>query len=265
VLGEEHRIGNKLLPIDRYMLDRIQPERRRRSLLRSRQANTVAWDGKFATGARTPELEPTYAAEPAPAAPRVEEALPMYQAEPVMNDFADYTDFDDTPQQPATVGALALDVFVQPISAPESILVEPEPVVAEPVEDSPIMAEPPTIVEQPDEPMAYTPPVYAPAEVAPPMPQARPTRDVVSHEELEPEVRAIVDELYQKARAELAGNDTAFMVPTSPPVSDTPPREVENVDSPLFTDENAPPPAQGRRGWVPAAFLKDDKPRRPTE
>jgi hypothetical protein len=253
VLGEEHRIGNKLLPIDRYMLDRMQPERRRRALFRSRQANTVAWHGKFATSARTPELEPAPGGQPIPAsAPtHVETELPAYRVDEV--------DYDETPQQPATVGALALDVFVQPAQAPESILVEPDPAVAEPVDDVA------PVVEPPAEPMMYTPPPIASTEITPPAPQARASRDVVSHEELEPEVRAIVDELYQQARAELAGNDTAFMVPTSPPVSDAPPREVQNVESPLLSDGAEAPPARGRRGWVPAAFLKDDKPRPPVQ
>ena len=87
VLGEEHRIGANLLPIDRWMLDRLQPERRRSLFGRNRDLPPVAWHGRFAPSARTPELEPACGAD---------------------------TLDDDSPQPPATVGALELDVFVQP-------------------------------------------------------------------------------------------------------------------------------------------------------
>jgi hypothetical protein len=151
VLGEEHRIGANLLPIDRWMLDRLRPEPRRRLFGRNRHLPPVAWHGRFATSARPPECEPAWGAD-TPAAARV-------RSEPLRPAYDPVTPDDETPQPPATVGALALDVFVRP----------------------------------------------APAAGAG-------ARSVVAHEELDPEVRALVDELYERARAELSGRvPAAFM------------------------------------------------------
>jgi hypothetical protein len=133
VLGEEHRIGANLLPIDRWMLDRLRPERRRRRFGRKRHLPPVAWHGRFATSAPTAARDTSGAVSPA---------------------YDPMTPDDDTPQPPATVGALALDVFVQPAPAPGAG-----------------------------------------------------ARSVVAHEELDPEVRAWVDELYEQARAELSGSE----------------------------------------------------------
>jgi hypothetical protein len=220
VLGEENRIGSNLLPIDRWMLDRLQPERKRRLFSRTRNTPPVAWHGRFATSARTPELEPAMASEViAPAA--VEPELPTYSV-------ATTPDYDDTPQQPATVGALALDMFVQPMHAPEPII-EPPVVDDEPADETQVL----------DDPAFYA----APAPAAP-------ARDVVSHEELEPEVRALVDDLYQQARAELSGSDS-IGVPATSYVTDTPALGAETVSAPLLEDPAADSD-QSRSGWHPA-------------
>jgi hypothetical protein len=241
VLGEENRLGANLLPIDRWMLDRLEPERKRSLFRRTKHTPPVAWHGRFATGARTPELEPAIASEVmAPAAQR-EPELPTYSV-------ATTPDYDDTPQQPATVGALALDMFVQPMHTPE-------PIVEPPVVEPPVVDDEPADEAQPldflDEPAFYTPPVAAPAE------PAMPARDVVSHEELEPEVRALVDDLYQQARAELSGSDS-IGAPATSYVTDTPALGAETVSAPLL-EEPVADSDPSRRGWHPAASFDDFK------
>ena len=62
-------------------------------------------------------------------------------------------------------------------------------------------------------------------------------RPVVAHRELEPEVRALIDELYEQARIELSGNDA--------------PR----------AESSSPAPPRSRPGWSPA-FVRDE-PERP--
>jgi hypothetical protein len=226
VLGEENRIGNTLLPIDRWMLDRLQPERKR-GFFNRRNTPPVAWHGRFATSARTPELEPAIAGEVMAPAAQAEPELPTYSV-------ATTPDYDDTPQQPATVGALALDMFVQPMHAPEPI-VEPPVVDDEPADEAPTF----------DPPASY---------VAPPAPAA-PAHEVVSHEELEPEVRALVDDLYQQARAELSGSDS-IGAPATSYVNDTPALGAETVSAPLL-EQPAEDSEPGRTGWHPAAFYDD--------
>lgn len=221
VLGEENRIGANLLPIDRWMLDRLEPERKRGLFGRKRNTPPVAWHGRFATSARTPELEPAMASEFIEPAAQVEPELPTYSV-------ATTPDYDDTPQQPATVGALALDMFVQPIHAAEP-LVEPPVVDAEPAHE--------------------TEPLYVP-----PAAPAPPARDVVSHEELEPEVRALVDDLYKQARAELSGSDS-IGAPAASYVTDTPALGAETVSAPLL--EEPAPESSTRTGWHPAAYYDE--------
>ncbi|HET9727894.1 MAG TPA: hypothetical protein VFR41_00660 [Acidimicrobiia bacterium] len=166
VLGEEHRIGANLLPIDRHMIDRIYGEPKRGLLRRKRAGAPVAWQGRFTT---TPASEPaarieTPPFEPiAPSAPPIEAPLPRY--EPAVVDVEDPFPADE-PMQP-TVDALGLDVFVRP--------------------------------------------------------------NVVEHGELDPDVRALVDDLYAQAHAELAPGESATT--------------------------QAPAPERG--GWV-AAFVKDE-------
>jgi hypothetical protein len=242
VLGEENRIGANLLPIDRWMLDRLQPERKRSIFSRNRHTPPVAWDGRFATAARTPELEPSMAGEMMAPAATVEPELPTYTVSTA-------PDYDDTPQQPATVGALALDMFVQPMHAPEPILepaAEPVPV---PVLDEPLAEE--AIVDAPEKQAYVAPPA--------PAPTPAPTQPVVSHEELEPEVRALVDDLYQQARAELSGSDSIFGAPATSFVTDTPALGVEDVSAPVLEQTLMPEPTEGpnRSGWHPAAFYED--------
>jgi hypothetical protein len=144
VLGEEHRTGANLLPIDRHMLDRIQGNSKRGIRRRGRTAPPVAWHGRFTTTSQPPGPAPEFAP-------------------------AEWTPID-----------VALPSDAESIAAPASPDLD---------------------------------------------------RAVVSYEALEPEVRALVDDLYNQARAELA--DT--IAPESPA-------------------------ARARGGWVPA-FVKDPKPR----
>jgi hypothetical protein len=219
VLGEEHRIGANLLPIDRWMLDRMRPERKRGLFSRRRNTPPVAWHGRFATSARTPELEPAMASEAVAPEASVEPELPTYSVPTT-------PDYDDTPQQPATVGALALDMFVQPMRTADPG-VEPPVVDAEPAADEP------QPVDAADESAFYAAAPAEPAALA---------RTVVLHEELEPEVRALVDDLHQQARAELLGRDTPAL-------------GGETVSAPQLEEPAAEPSTRG--GWHPAAFFDD--------
>jgi hypothetical protein len=134
VLGEETRIGSTLLPIDRWMLARLNTKR----------SHTA----------------PDIAAPPSP--------LP-----------------EPTEVVPATVGALALDVYTRPV---------------------------------------------------------RPEADV----------RALVDQLYEQARAELSGNDVGFFTPSSPPDEA---RDPSPDDEPPPSDLNGPGRGSGAARparWFPA-------------
>jgi hypothetical protein len=122
-----------------------------------------------------------------------------------------------------------------------------------------------------------TPPP-APAPLVAAAPAARP---VAAHEELDPEVRALVDELYEQARAELAATEPAcFSPPAAPAESDAQvlPRDAgagvteggvpggapEAPTAERTGADAAAPPAAGARprtGWVPA-FRPDEQHRR---
>jgi hypothetical protein len=125
-------------------------------------------------------------------------------------------------------------------------------------------------------------------------------RPIVSHASLDPEVRALVDELYEQARAEMSGADLSFDDPVAEiPVAETgapvyepemrlPTREpVIDVHLPEPAPAAEPPvppaapsasatsavgdviaPSNGssetRGGWVPA-FIAEDQQRRITD
>ncbi len=105
---------------------------------------------------------------------------------------------------------------------------------------------------------AYTHPVTAPPRPAPQVASATATRSGVPHDDLDPDVRAIVDDLYERARAELSGTELSFFTPAEPiePVEHDPSRR----DPEPPADPPAPP--QAPRGWVPA-FTTDERDRRP--
>jgi hypothetical protein len=156
VLGEGTRIGTSTLPIDRWMLDRLEPKGR----TRGRELPPVPWDGRFTT---PPIAEPDL---PAIAAP--------------------------------VPAARPLDVYADAS---------------------------PTIT-MPEAPLA-------PAPLAP--------RPQPIHEELRPDVRALIDELYEQARAELAGETVGFFAPVAQAPVDEPvinePAVNELVVTELLVDE----------------------------
>ncbi len=189
VLGEDTRIGASSLPIDRWMLDRLDAE----GVTRGRALPPVAWHGRF-TSTR-------------PEAPVVPDA-PMPEPEP----------------------------------EPEAEALTPPP----------------------------PPPTVAPA---PPAPRPQPV-----HDELDPEVRALIDELYDQARAEVSGNDVAFFAPVAePPVVAPPVVEPPVVEPPAAPqpepDPARPPsrppaapnassverPARARTGWVAAIQMDESR------
>jgi hypothetical protein len=261
VLGEETRVGAENLPIDRWMLERLHGSThgRRRSSL-----PPVAWHGKFTT---TPLAEPDFSATPSPV------ATPL--APPTIG-VSTTTARPDEPEvdieTPATVGALALDVYTRPVAPPEEI------------DDAPVIAPVPELDESAAAIDAEVIPTYeVPVATEPPVST---TPRPVPHEELDPDVRALVDELYQQARAELSGNDLAFFAPLddtpavpaatevepAPPTVDRMTTVEPTTSAPIINDPappnapNAPaapePPApSGRSGWVPA-FTPNERRRR---
>jgi hypothetical protein len=265
VLGEETRVGAENLPIDRWMLERLHGSThgRRRSNL-----PPVAWHGKFTT---TPLAEPDFSATPSPI------ATPLAPPTVAVSTGATTTRPDEPEvdiETPATVGALALDVYTRPVAPTEDIA------------DAPVIAPVPELDELPEVIEAEVIPTYEVPVV--PQPTESTTPHAVPHEELDPDVRALVDDLYQQARAELSGNDLAFFAPIddfleapAPPEVDSAPPIVDRVptvetpasvpiinETPLPSAPAAPttpePPASsGRSGWVPA-FTPNERRRRQT-
>jgi hypothetical protein len=262
VLGEETRVGAENLPIDRWMLERLHGSThgRRRSNL-----PPVAWHGKFTT---TPLAEPDFSATPSPV------ATPLAPPTVAVSTSTTATRPDEPEvdiETPATVGALALDVYTRPVAPIEDIA------------DAPVIAPVPELDESPVI-EAEVIPTYEVPDV--PQPPVSTTPQPVPHEELDPDVRALVDDLYQQARAELSGNDLAFFAPlddfpeapTAPEVDTAPPpvdrvTTVETTASVPIINEPAPPSATpalttpeppasaGRSGWVPA-FTPNERRRR---
>ncbi|HEU5480779.1 MAG TPA: hypothetical protein VFU90_13125 [Candidatus Tumulicola sp.] len=230
----------------------------------------VAWHGKFATSPlATPDFAPTASPVASPidatlavASPSIDEP-PMPPVPPATPPSTEASDS----QLPPTVGALALDVYSTPRALP-----------VEEVAQKPMLESVPQEVEL-DE---YNPAVSATAPIERDEPLAlidlgtRPMlRRAVPHDELEPDVRAIVDDLYDQARAELSGTELTLF---APPIVDEPePAVIEPVApavvAPVLVepepavDPSPPlpePPAavvdkqkRARRGWV-AAFVTDD-------
>lgn len=273
VLGEETRIGANLLPIDRWMLERMQSD----GTARGRNAMPpVAWHGRFAT---SPLAEPDFAATPSPVATPLSPPTQAHAPEPVApaaSTRASLPAVDEPVDTPPVVGALALDMYTMPAPRIDEQDIE---AVAPPVISVP---EPPA--PKAPEAMVYVPPTTSTA------------RPVVAHEELDPEVRALVDELYEQARAELAGGDLMTMpateadpieqeyepfpaldeyeLPELPSLPDLPELPAIAADEPPVADativepvsDEAPhaspaPTAPTRGGWVPA-FVADERRRK---
>jgi len=244
VLGDDHRKG-AYLPVDRWMLARLRAEGPRAR----RHIAPVAWHGKFET---SPLAEPAFAAMPSPVAtplvpPTVTEPeppAPRVEADPPLIETA-------APEVPAaTVGALTLDAYTRalPHTSDDDPPAAPE---VSATEGGPNDLVPPA----PASPIAYAPEPLPAVPTLPAMPRP------VPHEELDPEVRALVDDLYEQAREELSGNnDMAFFAPVDDryDLADI----VEYEPPPIAAEEPAPQPkasgaAQSRRGWQPA-FVADD-------
>jgi hypothetical protein len=223
----------------------------------------VAWHGRFAT---SPLAEPDFAATPSPV------------ATPLARTHAPPQPIEDPVDTPPVVGALALDMYTMPVPQTDEHDVEAvTPPAAPAVAPVPEPPEPMT----PPEAMVYTPPVATTTTAA---------RPVVAHEELDPEVRALVDDLYDRARAELAGGDFMMFsalepdpieqeyepfpaldeyerseLPELPELRELPALEIADVqpvvETPPAPAVDAPPPVRPRTGWVPA-FVADERRRR---
>jgi hypothetical protein len=240
VLGEETRIGASFLPIDRWMLDRLHSDghgRGRASL------PPLAWHGRFTT---SPLAAPAFASTPPP----VGAPLPPPSAPPQGTEPTPITPPVDE-QPPATVGALALDVYTRPVSYTEPAIAEDDDARDDRDGDGEI-ARPPVAM--------WTPPST---------PLATAIRPVVPHEELDPDVRALVDDLYEQARVELSGNDVAFFAPVDhehdePMVFEAQPLlpSLETRPAAPATPPASPEPPRARGGWIPAITTDERRGRR---
>jgi hypothetical protein len=322
VLGENHRIGATDLPIDRWMLARLHGTGRKSN---RNSLPPVAWHGRFAT---SPLAEPDFSATPpvhsTPLAPPTAASAPDITQlnEPIVEAPIDI---------PPTIGALALDVYTRPVTPEEIAEFQEADDAAtafatEPAEaplpfsdlfdaqyNAPLNAPLSEPVNEPPEPNEFRAsvepaPTFAPA---PPPPAvevgvgladggiearasfapANPQRTPMLHSELDPEVRAIVDELYQQARAELSGSDLGFFAPLPEIVPDTGEHTIVTGEQPIVMDE---PPVlradsaldqvleaealaiaedvvadasrpRNRSGWVAAAFITEEERRKLTD
>ena len=281
VLGDEHRIGARSLPIDRWMLDRLQGEPRRR---RTRSAPEVPWHGRFVPSPRSAEpdlvLPPVVEPPAATAVPVAEPPVAPMPAAAVEATLID-TPVVDTPivdapfvdsgveaeaVTPAAITARDLDLFVAPTPAP---VVEPPAPTVEPPTPAAVA---PVVVPPRAEPVApaplATPPIAQPvaqpiaAPVTPPAPPFPTPRPIVADEELDPEVRALVDELYEQARAELSGIDprpATSALDDASPVTEAP-TATPSLGPSTAPDANEPTPRPNGGGWVPAFVADDQKP-----
>lgn len=271
VLGDDHRLAGKQLPVDRWMLERLYGEHRRKRTTMP----PVAWHGRFVPSPasaepdvqRPPVMEPP---APSPIEPSLRhlgdeiDALADVAAGDVTEPFAVDAVLLEEPT-PATVDALHLDMFVAPASpeAPDAFAGEPE---TPPVRQADTVAAAAVTAE--------------PLMPEPLLPEPATARPIQTHESLDPEVRALVDELYEQARAEMSGLDVTFDEPVSdpapepemlvpePPAPPTPPAPPGPSASATTTAVgNVIPqsnPIQSRSGWVPA-FIADDQQRRITD
>jgi hypothetical protein len=275
VLGDDRRLAGKQLPVDRWMLERLYGEHRRKRT----QMPPVAWHGRFVPSPAS--------AEPDVQRPPVMEPPQPFPIEPSLRHLGDEIDAlaDLAPADvtetlavdailveeamlveevtPATVDALHLDMFVAPAvtggppEAPAALVEEPEPPVREADAVAPMTLEPMT-----------------PEPVTPEPATARP---IQTHESLDPEVRALVDELYEQARAEMSGFDVSFEEPAPAPAP-APEPELRQPEPPAPPAPPAPPTSSGpsastasavgdvipqssqsRSGWVPAFLAVEQR------
>jgi hypothetical protein len=168
ILGDEHRIGAVNLPIDRWMLARLNESD-------VMIVSPVTDQGAPST---TPVAAPEVAPPPEPAPPVEHEpemtavVVESVDAVPLTDERLEIPGDDEGLLEP-TVGALSLDQYTGGAKASVEAAPEPEP--------------------EPD-PAATAAPVT----------------------ELDPDVRALVDELYEQARAELSGTELASFESTDP-------------------------------------------------
>lgn len=262
VLGDEHRLAGKQLPVDRWMLERLYGEHRRKRTTMP----PVAWHGRFVPSPASAEPDVQRPPVMEPPAPNPIEPMQVVPEQVVPE------------QAPATVDALHLDMFVAPSSpeAPVAFEREPETLPVRPADEPEFLN-----FESAQAAAAAAPPVTA--------------RPIVTHEALDPEVRALVDELYEQARAEMSGLDVArepepepepapeMRLPTGEPVIDVhlpEPPAPPAPPAPSGPSASATTSAVGevipqngssqngsttaRSGWVPA-FIAEDRHRRITD
>lgn len=217
VLGEETRLTSKVLPVDRWMMARLD-----HVADRVRDAEPVAWQGRFQASPALPAVAPEYPAFPA-ARPDgyLDDVRDVGLADPGFGEYSSpAVEFGDPVA--ASVSPLALDAYVpHPADGHREPREEREPGVA------------------PD-PLAS---------VAEPESSPRP----LAHAELDPEIRALVDDLYERARAEITGEAAA-----------APAIDLSGRDSGATRaeDPRAEPGAPGGRSrWVPA-FVADERRRK---
>jgi len=241
VLRSDARLDASLLPIDRWMLARLHATTTGR-------AAPVPWYGKFAT---TPMAEPVVHPAPAPV------VAPMLA--PAARTESPIETGDDHEIMAPVVGALALDMYVSPVRHDEredECEDEHDAHDAHEGEDAvETVAEPALDVH--DAAIAGTAvDALAPA-IDLPVADAPFTRTPVIREEVDPDVRALLDELYEQARSELTGEPPVFApsTPTPEPAPEpnragTPPAAPPVPPAAPATETRRPDGPRG--GWCPA-------------
>lgn len=192
VLGEEHRIDRKLLPVDHWMRARIDAPPPTTARRRRHQPDPLPWAGRFV---------PSERAESTPASPAAQQWAADIEPAESSAPLTAMTHADP----PAAIDWERAEN--EELEAPATITLVDDALAAY----LPRPAEPESPGPGPDDsasapPAASTspaPPTAAPAPAAPLAPfAADPIEELAT--ELDPEVQAIVDDLYLRARAELS-------------------------------------------------------------
>jgi len=248
VLGEENRPGAKMLPIERAMHDRLHghaakgrrssfhqppPWMERYQLTAHAAASVaVAHGDQLRGGGGVDTMEPPRPAarHAAPPAPPMPTTPPEFEFEPE-HSALDIESYLANFEPPAAT-------TIAP--APDTIVRDDEPETFEAFDTSGFQLD--------NEPEIHVD-VFAPL-LADPEPEAEFALDPGP---LDPEVQALVDDLYKKARAEIVGTFES-------PVIIDPVVEMNDalIAAPESIDER-PPSGPRRRGWVPAVLADRKK------
>ncbi len=238
VLGED---GAAALPVDRWMLDRLHGNGGKRR----NAAPPPAWEGRF-TSTRRVDQDDVPADTPTPATEFASSVVGSDDAIDATLLMFDAPSADASTDARATIAEPAAPFAPDDAMFPsDDAMPEPEP-IPEPLPEPALLVMPepaltPMAMPEPEPTPEPEPEMLAPA----PAPRPQPIQ-----KELDPEVRALIDELYELARAELSGDDVAFFAPVNR----------EPVGEPSVNTFLAEP---SLAAWMPAPQPEDAAPEQP--